>query len=683
MDVVLTEVMRNRFAAIAAEASYIAYRTAHTTFVKQTQDYQVAMASLDGEFFAFPTKSGVTSPISQNVRPLVDEIGIDQLAEGDIIISNDPYSGGALCTHTMDIHLIRPVFYHGRLIAFAWAFIHASDIGGAVPGSISPTSYEIYQEGVRIRPNFLYRRGELNAQLWTTFADNSRIPDLIWGDLQAMMSGLSLLDARACELCDRYGVDVVLESVRNVLDLAEQKAGDALRTLRDGCYFFNDYLEAYRGEGHIFICAHMTVADGTVTIDFTGSDPQVNYAMNFPSSDRKSHPFLCLPLIHYIQTMEPTIAINGGMVRPIRTYAPRGTIMNATFPAAGGNRAITLNRLYDVILGCINQAVDGGVSAAGSGMAGIISTSAVNPMTGLRHVSVVEPFIGGGGARLGKDGVDGINNPTAFLRSAPIETVELETSLVVRRWSYEQDSPGAGRYRGGCSLRIELENRDVPAIVTVRGLDRFEIEPWGVAGGEPGRLGRVVLNEGMPGEREIGKLEVLEMQPGDVLTMITPSGAGFGLPQDREAEAVLADVLAGVISRATAHDDYGVVITRSEVDAEATKAERAKMKTSVESVATLGPERARLEAKWPPELAAMLSARIMSAPPGSRRYLMDAMRAELNAQPGVVTEATIAEAFVKRGLDGAPASATARGFRLDGETPSGVNALREREQQGA
>ena len=136
MDPVRTEVMRNRFAAIAEEASNVAYRTAYTTFVKQTQDYQVALASADGEFFAYPMHAGVASSVCQNVRGLADEIGVENLRPGDIIITNDPFSGDALCTHTMDIHLLRPVFRDGVVIAFGWAFIHASDIGGWQEGGI-------------------------------------------------------------------------------------------------------------------------------------------------------------------------------------------------------------------------------------------------------------------------------------------------------------------------------------------------------------------------------------------------------------------------------------------------------------------------------------------------------------------------------------------------------------------
>ncbi len=360
MDPVRTEIMRNRFAAIAEEASNVAYRTAYTTFVKQTQDYQVAMASAEGAFFAYPMKAGVTSSVCQNVRGLVDEIGIDTLVPGDIILTNDPFSGDALCTHTMDIHLLRPVFRDGRVIAFGWAFIHASDIGGAVPGSIAPTSYEVFQEGVRLRPGLLYRAGVLNEPLWHFFADNSRIPDLIWGDLQAMMAGLALLDTRLQELCDRYTTEGVLGSIADVLDLGEIKARAALSRLTPGRYEFSDYLEAYQGDGHVFIHAAMTVEQGgTVAMDFTGSDPAVRLAMNFVTGSR-AHPFLCMPLINFIQTMEPTTPVNGGIIRPIRTFAPVGTLMNAEFPAAMGNRWVAVMRCYDVILGCLNQAFPGG-----------------------------------------------------------------------------------------------------------------------------------------------------------------------------------------------------------------------------------------------------------------------------------------------------------------------------------
>jgi len=650
MDPVRTEVMRNRFAAIAEEASNVAYRTAYTTFVKQTQDYQVALASTDGEFFAYPMRAGVTSSVCQNLRGLVDEIGIERLQPGDIIISNDPFSGDALCTHTMDIHLLRPVFRDGRVIAFGWAFIHASDIGGAVPASISPTSYEVFQEGVRIRPSLLYRQGEMNEPLWHFFADNSRIPDLIWGDLQAMMSGMALLDRRTQELCDRIGTEAFLESVTDVLALSEAKARAAIARLADGEYVFNEYLEAFGGDGFVFMQAKMTKHGETLEMDFSGSDPQVRAAFNFTTSERP-HPFLCMPIVNWIQTVEPTIPISGGIIRPIRTYSPRGTFMNAEFPAAMGNRWVAVMRVYDAILGCLNQAVPGGIAAAGAGQAGIISVASTDPVSGRRHVSVVEPFIGGSGGRVRGDGVDGIDQPVGFLKSAPIEVVELETPLVIRRFALEPGSPGAGRFRGGHAMRIEIENGSADAVMTVRGMERFRFQPWGLAGGGCGAHASCVLNPGRTGERNIGRIDVLELRRGDTLRMITPSGGGYGDPFERDPARVLEEVLDGLLTPEQARAIYGVVVAGGTLDRDATAALRRAGRREGAGLFSYGRTRGSLEAIWPPAVSAALATLVQDVPATVRTHLVNAVRDRLRADRLPVTEAAVFEAL--RSLRGA------------------------------
>jgi N-methylhydantoinase B len=644
MDPVRTEVMRNRFAAIAEEASNVAYRTAYTTFVKQTQDYQVALASTDGEFFAYPMRAGVTSSVCQNLRGMVDEIGIDQLRPGDIIIGNDPFSGDALCTHTMDIHLLRPVFREGRVMAFGWAFIHASDIGGAVPGSISPTSYEVFQEGVRIRPSLLYRAGELNEPLWHFFADNSRIPDLIWGDLQAMLSGLALLDRRTQELCERIGTEAFLDSVADVLALSEAKARAAIARLTDGEYVFHDYLEAFRGDGFVFMQAKMTKHGETLAMDFSGSDPQVRAALNFTTSERP-HPFLCMPIVNWIQTVEPTIPISGGIIRPIRTHAPRGTFMNAEFPAAMGNRWVAVMRVYDAIMGCLNQAVPGGIGAAGAGQAGIISVASTDPASGRRHVSVVEPFIGGSGGRVRCDGVDGIEQASGFLKSAPIEVVEVETPLVIRRFALEPGSPGAGRFRGGHAMRIEIENRSADAVMTVRGMERFRFQPWGLAGGRCGAHASCVLNPGRSGERNIGRIDVLELRRGDTLRMVTPSGGGCGDPLERDAERVLEEVLGGLLTPEQARAIYGVAVVGGALDGDATEALRRAGRRQGAGLFNYGPTRESLETIWPPRVSVALAKLVQDAPATVRTHLVSAVREKLGAERRMATEATVTAAL--------------------------------------
>ncbi len=638
MDPVRTEVMRNRFAAIAAEASYVAYRCAHTTFVKEVQDYQVAVAGLSGEFFAFPTESGTSGGVCHNLLGLVDCIGKENLAEGDIIISNDPYSGNAICTHSMDVNLLMPIFCQGTLIAYAWAFIHASDIGGSVPGSVHPTNYEIYQEGLRITPTFMYRKGEFNEPLWRIFADNTRIPDLIWGDLQAMIAGLKLLETRLCAICDRYGMAATLQSIEDVLDLAEQKALQALRTLKNGTYVGHDYLEGYNQDGHIFICTRMTVEDGAITLDFAGSDPQVNYAMNFPSGSGRAHHHLCYLLVQYIRTIEPTVPVNGGMVRAIRTLATKGSIVNAEFPAAGGNRAITSNRCYDAVLACLNQAVEGGFAAAGSGVVGVISVSSLNDQTGLRHVSVVQPFLGGGGGQQGRDGANGVHMSVAFLKTVPVETVEQETQLVVRHFGFETDSAGAGQFRGGASFRLDLQNTRTPSLLACRGLDRFRFQPWGIGGGACGRRAEVTLNPDTPAVRSIGKIEILELLPGDLLRMISPSGGGCGDPMARPVDAVVSDVRNGLVSPEQAQQQYGVAIRGSGATITGIRAVAPRgADTGRPPEAAFGETRAAVETIWPPEVSAALANRILAEPPGIRRFWMDRVRHRLAAKNRTLT----------------------------------------------
>ena len=573
MDPVRTEIMRNRFAAMAEEAATVAFRTAHTTFVKQTQDFQVALARPEGEFFAYPVLSGVTSSCGQSIAGFLRAFAADPPAPGDVLISNDPFGSGGLATHTMDIHLVMPIFEGDELVCFAWSFVHASDIGGAVPGSISPDLTEIYQEGIRIRPAKLYRRGVASPDIANILRDNSRIGDDVWGDLEAMLAAMRLLERRLLELIARVGLAELRAGIDEVMDYAALKAREVIGKLTDGSYVFSDYVEGATADEAIHLRSRLTVADGSAEVDFAGSDPQVQAAFNVHTG-AATHPMLCLGLIHYILTMEPSIPMNGGLMRPIRTRAPAGSLVNADMPAAMGNRWVTAMRGYDTQIGCLNQAVPGGLAACGAGQAGIISVAWTDPRSGRGRVAVVEPFSGGSGGRVRAEGVDGNDTMIGFLKSTPIEHVEVETPLIVRRHELVADSFGHGRHRGGAAIRIELECRAPEARITVRGLDRFRFQPWGAFGGTPGNNGRAVLNPDGDGEQELGRIRVLTMRQGDVLRMTSPSGGGFGDPFERDPAPVLREVADGLLTVDAAARCYGVAIADGAVDATATAALR-------------------------------------------------------------------------------------------------------------
>jgi N-methylhydantoinase B len=621
MDPVQTEIMKNRFAAIAEEASTVAYRTAHTTFVKQTQDFQVALARVSGEFFAFPMLTGVTSGSGQTIIGLTGHFPVEDLRPGDVLISNDPFSTGGVVTHMMDIHLARPIFVDGELTCFAWSFVHASDIGGAVPGSISPDLYECFQEGLRLRPTKLARAGVLNQDVVNILKDNSRIGDAVWGDLEAMMAAMRLLDRRINELCAKVGKDAFHRGVDDVMAYTEMRARRVISALTDGTYTFTDYVEGDDSGEAVHIHCKLTIRGDEAEVDYSGSSPQVHAAFNYTTGSR-SHPFLAMALTNYIQTMEPGIPVNGGIMRPITGYAPPGTVMNADFPAAMGNRFVAVMRTYDTLIGCLNQAIPGGIAACGAGQAGIIACGWTDTDTGRNRVAVVEPFCGGSGGRVRVDGVDATDTMIGFLKSTPIEHVETETPLVVRRHELVPGRFGHGMHRGGASVAIELECRAPEARITVRGLDRFRFQPWGVFGGGSGTNTVTTLNP-HGAAQNIGRIKVLTLQDRDLLRMVSSSGGGFGPPTARDPALVLRDVLDEMLTEEDARTIYGVAIRDRAVDAAATAALRAGAPTLSDVFAVRhGPARQAYEAVWPVERSVALANEVLAAPPGLRRAML-------------------------------------------------------------
>ncbi|MER8562662.1 hydantoinase B/oxoprolinase family protein [Mesorhizobium sp. M0578] len=641
MDIARTEIMKNRFSAIAEEAAMLAYRTAHTTFVKQTQDFKVALARTSGELFAYPLLSGTTDGAGDRITGLIEHFS--DLVPGDVVISNDPFSTGGLVTHQMDIHLAQPVFYRGELIAFAWSFVHATDIGGAVPTSISPELNECFQEGFRIRPTKLMRAGVLNQDVVNFVKDNSRIGEEVWGDLEAMMAAMRLLERRAGELCERVGIKAFRQGIDDVLDYAEAKARSVIAGLRDGEYEFSDYLEGLGAKDSVHIYCRLRITGDEAEIDFAGSDPQVNAALNF-NTGGPAHPMLCVGLTNYILTMEPSIAPNGGIMRPIRARAPSGAVMNAQFPAAMGNRWVTAMRCYDALMGCLNQAILGGITAGGAGQAGIISVAWQDTISGRKRVSVVEPFSGGSGGRVRGDGVDATDTMLGFLKSTPIENVESETPLLVRQHALVPSSFGHGQYRGGASVCIELECQSDQAEINVRGLQRLRFEPWAVLGGHPGRSGETwLLRAGE--EKALGQVGLLKVQRGDVLRMISPSGGGFGDPVRRTVALVVEDVTNGMLDEEEAAEIYGVVIRGGVLDIPATERRRAELATpAAVPLFTHGHARREYEAGWPAEASVALANAVLQAPPGLRRAVQREARAALAATPRPVNAATVSDA---------------------------------------
>jgi N-methylhydantoinase B len=603
--------MSNRFNAIVEEASAAVYRTAHTTFVKLVQDYQCALATAEGDMFAYPILSGVNVFIGAPLKPTLDALGRENLKPGDIIITNDPFGTDGLVTHMMDITLLYPIFRDDKLIAVGWSFVHASDIGGAVPGSISPAFTEIFQEGLRLRPMKLYEGGVLNESIKAILTDNSRIPSELWGDIQAMISGQKSMGRRLNELCDRYGRDAVEEGMRDVISYAEAKARAVIETIPDGVYAFCDYLEGINEGQLAYFSVRLTVRGDEIELDLSGTDPQLSAAYNFVTGET-THPYLVQCLVAFILTMDPLTPRNAGILRPIHVSAPRGTIPNAVFPAAGGSRAVSSMRIYDCILACLDQALPDGLAAAGAGSAGVVVVAAPDPRTGRERVNVINVINGGGGGRKDVDGLDAAEVRYSF-RNVPVEITEVETVLIVHAIRLVKDSRRAGRNVGGAAIEIELENTVNRAVVTARNMNRFVFAPWGFRGGEQGLLGKAVLNPGRPNERSIGKISVLELGCGDVLRITSSSGGGFGDPLDRDISAIALEIDEGMLSPERAADVYGVVFDQDGgIDEPRTADRREKQASARTSDFNLCGERARQDHVWPMAVRRQLATLALS-----------------------------------------------------------------------
>ncbi len=631
------EVLYNRFQAIVENMSHVIERTAYATFIKETADFSCGVVATSGEYVAYPWNLGAPGYLGTNMKALLDYL--PDYEPGDVIICNDPYLLGQPCTHLPDIHVVRPIFVDGEILAWAYAFIHASDFGGAVPASVWPLAREIYQEGVRLRPTKLYRGGALNEDVLNLILDNTRIPDTNRGDLAAMCAGLEVCNQQVIEAVERFGKEAVVSGIDRVLDYGEARARRAFEEIPDGSYHFVDYLEDdLYSDVPVRIEVDLRVDGSDVVVDFAGTDPQVSSALNMAGVDG-TNSLLCLALVGYLTSSDDDLPKCSSILRPVTLTAPEGTLVSAKHPAAIGVRYATAIRVGDAVYGALAQAVPGVVPAASSGSISPVVAAVPDHETGARHVEVVQPILGGGGARSHADGLDAAEATYGgFMRNTPVESCENALPIVIRRYGLVPDSGGAGRYRGGLAMRLDFEALHVDTEVTGRGLERFELAPWGVAGGSAGTSGRCTLTRANGEVSDVGKFDLLRMGPGDVVSIISAAGAGYGDPLDRPVREVLADVERGLLTEQYVAEAYGVIMRDGVVDEEQTVAERGRRERAADAIA-YGPGRAALEERWPDAVQRRVGELLQELPIGVRDWAKhEAYRAWTTREPHATVE---------------------------------------------
>ncbi len=619
-DRVLLDVFANRFQALSEEMAHVIQRTGFTVYVKESQDYSASVVTPTGETISFGQRLG-TALTQASMKEALDAAG--PYEPGDIVIANDPTTSGGLCTHLPDVYLWKPVFWKGEVVAFFCCFIHATDVGGRVAGSVSPTSSEIYQEGLRLPPSKLYRAGVLNQELLNVYLLNTRIPNLNWGDLKALMAGMNTAEERLTQMIERYGIEAVRGGMNDVLAYAEESAREAIRMIPNGTYQFVDLVDDDMVSTRpIRIELAMTVKDEDIVLDFTGTDYEVRSALNVPIYG-KMHQFVAHPFMMYMRSTRPSAPLNGGMLRPLRIIAEPGSILHPGPNAATGVRMATVFRVQDTIFGALGKATDGILPAAPAGQVSIPLCSVPNILTGGAKVSQIEPLLGGSGARPDRDGIDGRGlSVGSGLANVPAEQLEVDMPVVMRSFGLVQDSGAPGCFRGGLAARVVVETLSPGTTVTARGMERYRFRPWGVKGGAPGSLGDTIIHLGTPNEQHVGKIDILTPDPGDVISFASPSGGGYGDPLTRDVASVLADVRRGFVSLLAARDAYGVVIVDGAVDEAATAACRAELGVGRELHAIdFGAERARYESIWSAASRQTFRDILSALPPTLRPYV--------------------------------------------------------------
>lgn len=511
------DVFKNVFLAVAEEMGVTLRRTGFSPNIKERLDYSCALYDARGETIA----QGDHMPVHLGAMPMSVRAAIDAgpMAPGDMVLLNDPFHGG---THLPDVTLVAPIFLGGRRPAFYVANrAHHSDIGGMSPGSM-PLSREIYQEGLILPPVRIMRRGRIVDDMRSILLANVRTPDEREGDLAAQIAANRMGERRVREAAARYGPARLAEAAVALQDYTARVVRAAIRAIPDGTYSFEDALDDDGiSDAPVGIRASLRIAGGTATIDFAGSAPQVTGSVNANLAITRSACFYCFRCL-----VPHDVLYNAGIDRCVRVVTPEGTVVNARRPAAvAGGNVETSQRIVDVVLGALGQAVPERVPAGGQGTMNNITIGGTDPRTG-RAFAYYETLGGGMGGRNGLPGLSGVHTHMSNTRNTPIEALEHDLPVRIREYRLRRDSGGAGRFPGGEGLVREYEMLADVAVTVLS--ERRERPPSGLAGGRPGDCGRNTLIRDGREKRLPGKF-ALRLRPGDRLRIETPGGGGWGI----------------------------------------------------------------------------------------------------------------------------------------------------------
>ncbi|MDR5698768.1 hydantoinase B/oxoprolinase family protein [Agromyces aerolatus] len=534
LDPVLVEVVGSALSTIVEEMSETLVKAAYSPNIKERRDCTASLFDAEGQAIAqdeggSPLHLGSLMGI---VAALREQYPLEQIRPGDVFIGNDPYTGGG--SHLPDIVLATPIFVEGELTAWAATLAHHADFGDRGHA-------HIFQEAIRIPPVHLVREGVRQDELLQLILLNCQVPEERIADLRAQEAALRVAVTRYGELCERYGVEVVRAIGTELLDYTERRTRAAIAEFPDGEYTFEDRFDCPELDDELTLRVRIVVEGDRMLFDFAGNPPQVRASVNVVWTG------LYAAVYYTIKTLiDPDIAPNAGLYRPVTIEAPEGSIINCSAPAAVNGRSETCQRIVDLIQGALAPAVPERITGASNGANTGVHFSGHDHARG-RDFVYLETIGGGSGARYNKDGLDGVQVHMTNTSNLPVESLETEYPLMVEAYEFIEDSGGIGEHRGGMGIRrrIRAEAENVHFWLDT---SRQKSQPWGVFGGGPGASARCVLSEdATPIDHGYTVL-----QPGQWASIETAGAGGYGDPAARPDAALEADVRDGRVAAETA-----------------------------------------------------------------------------------------------------------------------------------
>jgi N-methylhydantoinase B len=474
---------------------------------------------------------------------------------GDLWILNDPYIGG---THVQDVQMVAPVFVDGELVALSASTGHWMDVGGSVPGGWAPKATEVHQEGMLIPPVKLYDTGKRNDALVDMFLANVRLPEQIAGDLAAMTNVFQVGQRGLEALVKRYGKTLLRQCIDELVIRSEAQMRALIGDIKPGTYRYSEILDNDGIEDKpLNMELAITVKDGEMLFDFTGTSPRAKGPVNLSKNTTVSTCYVALKHIF------PEVPVNGGAFRPTKFVIPPNSVISAEYPTPVGGYLEVVGRLIDLVFGALAQAIPQRTPAASFGTTGVVTASGMHPVQNSYFVGVF-PYPGGYGATRGSDGLVNGNTPQSMANFMSLEMSEHRFPLRFDFFALREDSGGSGEWRGGCGTTYGFSVWS-DTLVSVLG-DRVDQQPFGIVGGKSAAANYVAFKTGgktwIPEMRS--KFEKQPLGPGESIVASSPGGGGYGSPLARDLEEVERDLNLGYITPKTAERDYGAIIARRE-----------------------------------------------------------------------------------------------------------------------